>query len=110
MQVVNCPTAERASMMLPSLSAVEDAFKNLKGDLAIRPVFHKDEKRIEAHIFLAFLACCLHVTLARRLHALAPGLSGRSALEKFVAPDDRCSSADNRWPRDPAHPVHPARD
>ena len=67
------------------LVAVEEAFKNLKGDLAIRPIFHKDEKRIEAHIFIAFLAYCLHVTLARRLHALAPGLTARSALEKFAA-------------------------
>jgi hypothetical protein len=67
------------------LVAVEEAFKNLKGDLAIRPVFHKDERRIEAHIFIAFLAYCLHVTLTRRLHALAPGLSARSALEKFAA-------------------------
>ncbi len=67
------------------LVAVEEAFKNLKGDLEIRPIFHKDEKRIEAHIFIAFLAYCLHVTLARRLHALAPGLTARSALEKFAA-------------------------
>src|SRR5271168_1910909 len=52
------------------LVAVEQAFKNLKGDLAIRPVFHQDERRIEAHIFIAFLAYCLHVTLQRRLHAL----------------------------------------
>ena len=43
------------------------------------------EKRIEAHIFIAFLAYCLHVTLTRRLHALAPGLTARSALEKFAA-------------------------
>ncbi|HJT11979.1 MAG TPA: IS1634 family transposase [Dongiaceae bacterium] len=67
------------------LVSVEEAFKNLKGDLAIRPIFHQDETRIEAHIFIAFLAYCLHVTLARRLHALAPGLTPRSALEKFAA-------------------------
>jgi hypothetical protein len=67
------------------LVAVEQAFKNLKGDLAIRPVFHQDERRIEAHIFIAFLAYCLQVTLQRRLHALAPGLTARSALEKFAA-------------------------
>src|SRR5205085_10520936 len=67
------------------LVAVEEAFKNLKQDLAIRPVFHQDERRIEAHIFIAFLAYCLHVTLARRLHALAPGLTSRSVLEKFAA-------------------------
>jgi hypothetical protein len=67
------------------LVAVAQAFKNLKGDLAIRPVFHQDERRIEAHIFIAFLAYCLQVTLQRRLHALAPGLTARSALEKFAA-------------------------
>jgi hypothetical protein len=67
------------------LVAVEEAFKTLKGDLAIRPIFHQDEKRVEAHIFIAFLAYCLQITLTRRLHALAPGLTARSALEKFAA-------------------------
>src|SRR5271165_6253464 len=67
------------------LVAVEEAFRNLKGDLAIRPVFHQDEKRIEAHIFIAFLAYCMQITLTRRLHALAPGLTARSALDKFAA-------------------------
>src|SRR4051794_28659186 len=67
------------------LVAVEEAFKNLKSDLAIRPVFHQLEARVEAHVFLAFLAYCLHVTLGRRLHALAPGLTPRSVLERFAA-------------------------
>lgn len=67
------------------LVGVEEAFKNLKGDLAIRPIFHQDQHRIEAHIFIAFLAYCLQITLQRRLHALAPGLTARSALEKFAA-------------------------
>src|SRR6266576_1090966 len=67
------------------LVAVEEAFRNLKGDLSIRPVFHQDETRIEAHIFIAFLAYCMQITLARRLHALAPGLTARSALDKFAA-------------------------
>src|ERR1700752_1248804 len=65
------------------LVAVEEAFKNLKGDLAIRPIFHQDQQRVEAHIFIAFLAYCLHVTLKRRLYALAPGLTPRSVLGKF---------------------------
>jgi transposase len=67
------------------LVAVEEAFKNLKGDLAVRPIFHQRLERIEAHIFIAFLAYCLHVTLGRRLHGLAPGLTARSVLEKFAA-------------------------
>ena len=65
------------------LVQVEEAFKNLKGDLAIRPIFHQKEERIEAHIFVAFLAYALQVTLRRRLRDLAPGLTPRSVLEKF---------------------------
>jgi hypothetical protein len=65
------------------LVQVEEAFKHLKGDLALRPIHHKKQERIEAHIFVAFLAYCLHVTLGRRLKDLAPGLTPRSVLEKL---------------------------
>ena len=67
------------------LTAVEQAFKELKGDLSIRPIDHQLETRIEAHLFVAFLAYGLQVTLKARLRPLAPGLTPRSALEKFVA-------------------------
>jgi hypothetical protein len=67
------------------LVQVEEAFKTLKGDLAVRPIHHQKEKRIEAHIFVAFLAYALHVTLRRRLRDLAPGLTPRSVLEKFAS-------------------------
>ena len=67
------------------LNRVEETFKNLKGDLAIRPIFHQKEHRIEAHIFVAFVAYALHATLQHRLKNLAPGLTPRSVLEKFSA-------------------------
>ena len=67
------------------LTQVEEAFKNLKGDLSLRPLFHQKEARIEAHIFVAFLAYCLHATLRRWLRDLAPGLTPRSVLDKFRA-------------------------
>jgi transposase len=67
------------------LVAVEEAFKNLKGDLVIRPVIHQEQRWVETHIFIAFLAYCLQITLQRRLQALAPGLTARSTLEKFAA-------------------------
>ena len=35
-------------------------FAHIKGDLALRPIFHQLQKRIEAHILIAFLAFCLH--------------------------------------------------
>ena len=46
---------------------MEAAFKNLKDDLQLRPIYHQLIGRIEAHIFVAFLAYCLHVTLRARL-------------------------------------------
>ena len=67
------------------LTRIEQAFKNLKGDLSLRPLHHQREDRIEAHIFIAFLAYCLQATLERRLRDLAPGLSARAVIEKFAA-------------------------
>jgi transposase len=66
------------------LVAVEEAFKNLKDDLQIRPIFHQKEQRVEAHIFVAYLAYCLHVTLQSKLRQVAGGLTPRSLLEKFA--------------------------
>jgi len=67
------------------LSEVEAAFKDLKGDLAIRPIYHQNPERIEAHIFVAFMAYCLHVTLKQLLKQRAPGLTPRVVLEKLRA-------------------------
>lgn len=67
------------------LTQVEEAFKNLKGDLGVRPIYHQCEKRIEAHIFVAFLAFCLHATLRHKLRQKAPGLTPRSLLEQLCA-------------------------
>ena len=67
------------------LTEVEQAFKELKHDLAIRPIYHRTDARIEAHIMVAFLAYCLHVTLKQRLRTLAPGLTPRAVLEKMAA-------------------------
>lgn len=81
------------------LSQVEEAFKNLKGDLAVRPIYHQDQARVEAHIFIAFIAYCLQITLTRRLRDLAPGLTARAVLEKFAAVqmlDVRIPTTDDR--------------
>ncbi len=67
------------------LSLVEAAFKELKDDLSLRPIFHQLEHRIEAHIFVSFLAYCLHVTLRNRLRPLAPGLTPRAVFEQLAA-------------------------
>jgi transposase len=77
-------SAEEMWTFYLQLTEVEAAFKTLKDDLALRPIHHQLEHRIEAHIFISFLAYCLQVTLRRRLRDLAPGLTPRSVLEKFA--------------------------
>src|SRR5882757_3249893 len=67
------------------LVEVEAAFKTMKDDLQLRPIYHQLEQRVEAHIFVAFLAYCLHVTLRARLKPLAPGLTPRAVLDKLAA-------------------------
>ena len=67
------------------LTEVEQAFKELKGDLALRPIYHQLETRIESHIFISFLAYCLQVTLKARLKQTAHGLTPRAVLEKFAS-------------------------
>lgn len=67
------------------LTEVEQAFKEIKQDLSIRPVYHQKDERIEAHIFVSFLAYCLQVTLKQRAKTKAPGLTPRAILEKFKA-------------------------
>ena len=67
------------------LTEIEAAFRTLKDDLGLRPIYHRLEQRIEAHIFVAFLAYCLHVTLRARLKPLAGGLTPRAVLDKFAA-------------------------
>ena len=65
------------------LTDIEQAFKELKHDRAIRPIFHQREERIEAHIFVSFLAYCLLVTLNNLARRRAPGLTLRAIFEKF---------------------------
>jgi hypothetical protein len=65
------------------LTEVEQAFKEVKHDLAIRPIFHKTGPRIKAHIFVAFMAYCLQATLKAKLRALAGGTTPREVIDKF---------------------------
>jgi transposase len=62
------------------LVRVEESFKTLKGDLSLRPIHHQIEKRVEAHILVAFLGYCLATTLRLKLSVAAPGLTPRAAL------------------------------
>ena len=66
------------------LIEIEQAFKELKHELAIRPIFHQREERIEAHIFVSFIAYCLIVTLKNLARPRASGLTPSAILEAFA--------------------------
>jgi len=65
------------------LTEVEAAFRTLKTDLAIRPIWHWTSERIEAHLLVAFLSYCLWVCLKHKLRACAPGLTPWQCLDQF---------------------------
>jgi len=70
--------------MYMRLSEVEQAFKELKNDLGLRPIHHQLEHRIEAHIFVAFMAYCLQVTLKQLLRSHAGGLTPQRVMEQMA--------------------------
>ncbi len=82
------------------LVEIEAVFKSFKNDLSLRPIYHSVQPRVEAHIFVCFLAYCMHVTLRQRLNALAPGLTPRAALATLAGVqmlDLELPTSDNRW-------------
>lgn len=86
--------------MYMQLVQVEQAFKNLKSDLAVRPIHHQLELRVEAHILVAFLGYVLLASLRMRLQHAAPGLTPQAVLEKLAAlrmVDVCIPVTDGRW-------------
>ncbi len=82
------------------LVEIEAVFKSFKNDLGLRPIYHSAGPRVDAHIFVCFLAYCLHVTLKQRLSALAPGLTPRAVLETVAGVqmlDLEVPTSDGRW-------------
>jgi transposase len=61
------------------LTRVEAAFRNLKSDLCLRPIFHHKERRADAHVLFAVLAYALSVTLQLR-HRRGRGTQTTAAL------------------------------
>lgn len=60
---------------------IEKAFRVAKTDLKIRPVFHRKQKRIEAHICLTFTAYKVYKELERQLKEKKSDLSPEKVIE-----------------------------
>lgn len=94
------------------LTQIEAVFRSLKSELGIRPVYHRLEHRVDAHIMVAFLAYCLQVTLKNRLQIHAPGLTPTAVLEKLGTVqmiDVHIPTLDGRWLILPRY-TQPAKD
>jgi hypothetical protein len=82
------------------LTQIESVFRCLKSELGIRPVYHRRQHRVEAHILIAFLAYCLQVTLKQRLLRHAPGLTPAAVLATLSSIqliDVWVPTVDGRW-------------
>jgi len=94
------------------LTNIEAAFRSLKSDLGLRPIHHRLERRVEAHIFVAFLAYCLQVTLKNSLRNQAPGLTPQAVMEKLATIqmiDVWIPTTDRRWLVMPRYTSHHRR-
>jgi transposase len=92
--------------MYMQLVWIESAFKSMKSDLAIRPIWHQVQPRVEAHLFVAFMGYCLMAALRKHLEPAAPGLSPKAVLEQLAAIKmvDVClPTSDGRWLIMPRH-------
>jgi transposase len=98
----NVTQADATTMwsMYMQLVWIESAFKSMKSDLAVRPIWHQVQPRVEAHIFVAFMGYCLMAALRKHLEPAAPGLSPKAVLEQLAAIQmvDVClPTSDGRW-------------
>ena len=92
--------------MYMQLVNIESAFKSMKSDLAIRPIYHHVQPRVEAHIFIAFMGYCLLAALRKHLQSFAPGLTPKAALEQLASIQmlEVClPTTDGRWLILPRH-------
>jgi transposase len=76
-------TPEQLWSTYVQLSEAEDAFRIQKSDLKIRPVWHQKTERVQAHIFVCFLAYAMWKTLEQWHSRAGLGDSPRALLEEM---------------------------
>jgi len=66
------------------LTEAEAAFRIQKSDLQLRPIWHKKQQRVEAHILVCFLAYVLWKTLAQLCHRAGLGNEPRKVFQELA--------------------------
>lgn len=82
------------------LAEAEAAFRCLKSEVKVRPIWHWKQSRVEAHILVAFLGYCLWVSLKKRLEGTGPSLTPWQALDqlgRILLVDVEFQLRDGRW-------------
>ena len=87
---VNDWSAETLWQTYIQLTQAESAFRIQKTELSIRPVWHQKKERVQAHIFVCFLAYVLWKTLEQWQKRAGLGNSPRTILDELA----RLQSAD----------------
>jgi len=65
------------------LAEAEAAFRTLKTDLKVRPIWHWTEPRVHAHLMVAFLGYCLWVYVKKCCQQVAPTLTPWAVLDQL---------------------------
>jgi transposase len=65
------------------LTNAEAAFRTIKSEVKVRPIWHWTQKRVEAHIMVAFLGYCLWVCLKKNCECFAPSLTPWALLDQL---------------------------
>ena len=65
------------------LTEAEAAFRTLKSEVKVRPIWHWTEQRVEAHVLVAFLGYCLWVCLKKKAQRAAPSLTPWQILDQL---------------------------
>jgi transposase len=82
------------------LTEAEAAFRTLKSEIKLRPIWHWVELRVQAHVMVAFLGYCLWVYVKKNCQRIAPGLTPWALLDqlgRMLLVEVWFETRDGRW-------------
>jgi hypothetical protein len=100
-------SAVEAVRLYKDLSEVERAFASLNV-IDMRPIYHRTDDRVRAHIFVAALAFLLHRAIEKKLKAAGIDLSATEALTRAQISTRRRHRSRRRLNQASRHQANPA--
>jgi len=81
---LNGRTPEELWKTYIQLTDAEAAFRTIKSELSLRPIYHQTEERVHSHILVAFIAYAMWKTLQKWMESAGLGRSVRTVLKEFA--------------------------